>query len=227
MNDQQMGNRRRGGGIAVSGSGTVLLEPTIVIVTVGVSWQASTLGQAKEVVAAKATAARDHLVAAGVSPADLQTARLSVHTVRHREQSASHQPGGGNDEFHVATTLRAVFRNNLDSAQQAVDGLFDIVGDGLELHGLGFDCEDRVPAQVEARRLAFDDARDKATQLAELAGTELGPVRSIREMRHDVPPAPRMAGRAMMATEAAIPLEGGSLSETVEVQVRWAIEENG
>lgn len=229
MNENSDWNRRRGGGIAVTGTGSVLLEPDVASLSVTVRRQDETLEAARSGVATQATAARDHLLAAGVDPADLQTSQLSVHTIRHRpDRPMPLQPAGTADrfpltEFVVATTLTAVFRSDISQAQVAVDGLFDVVGEGLELHGLTFDCGDRSAARTEARRLAFDDARTKAAQLAELAGATLGPVRSIREDGHGQRPGPPLEARAMMTAEASIPVEGGSLIEVAGLLVRWSL----
>jgi len=229
MNEHPPGGRRRGGGIAVDGFGSVVVEPDIASLSVTVRWQDHSLASARSVVATKATAARDHLVAAGVASTDLQTSQLSVHTIRHRPDGPRPpgSPGSQNltplTEFVVATTLTAVFRDDIARAQLAVDGLFDVVGEGLELHGLTFECADRSAARIEARRSAFDDARAKATQLAELAGAALGPVQSIREGGSNRPPGQPMAGRAMVMAEASIPMEGGSLIEDVLLHIRWSI----
>lgn len=220
--DDQIKQRR--GGISVIGSGSVELTPDVAILSVGVSEQAPDLASARQSVAGKATAARDHLLSGGVEVKDLQTSQLSVHTI-YRDGG---RPGSGGQpvriiEFQVATTMRAVFRSSITDAQAAIDGLFDVVGEGLELHGLTFDSSQRAEAEVEARRLAYEDARAKAEQLAELAGATLGPVRGIREGESGFGPEPRPMRRAMLAAEASMPIEGGSLTETATVSVRWAL----
>ncbi len=225
--DDQIKQRR--GGISVIGSGSVELSPDIAILSVGVSQQASDLASARQSVASKATAARDHLLSSGMEARDLQTSQLSVHTIyRDGGYREGGRPGSGGQpvriiEFQVATTMRAVFRSSISDAQTAIDGLFDVVGEGLELHGLTFDSSQRAEAEVEARRLAFEDARAKAEQLAELAGANLGPVRGIREGESGFGPEPRPMRRAMLAAEASMPIEGGSLTETANVSVRWAL----
>lgn len=230
MDERAPRDRRGSGGITVAGSGSVLIDPDIASLSVTVRRQEGSLEAARSAVAAQAGAARDHLIASGVAAADLQTSQLSVHTVRHRNEGPgpARAPDGGTlpgTEFVVATTLTAVFRNNITEAQLAVDGLFDVVGEGLELHGLTFDCSDRSAARIEARRLAFDDARAKASQLADLAGATLGSVRSIREGGPGPAPGPRRLGRATLAAEASIPMEAGSLVENVDLQIRWSLEQ--
>lgn len=232
MNEQPGDGRRqdgrRDGGIAVGGSGSVTIEPDIASLSVAVQWQDQSLASARSAVATKATAARDHLMTAGVAAADLQTSQLSVHIIRHRPDGPrpAGPPGTQNltplTEFVVSTTMTAVFRRDIAQAQLAVDGLFDVVGEGLELHGLTFDRADRSEARTEARRLAFEDAKTKASQLADLAGATLGLVRSIREGGPDTQPGPRRM-RAMAMAEASIPMEGGSLVENVELFVRWGL----
>jgi uncharacterized protein YggE len=224
MNDHN--TRRRRGGISVQGVGSVTIEPDIAVLSIGINWRGPELSATRQTVGVKATAARDHLLASGVDQADLQTSQLSVNTIHHDRGRVG--PDGGRSgaiEFQVGTTLRAIFRNGISTSQDAVDGLFDIVGEGLELRGLGFDCSDRSAAEIEARRLAFEDATTKAEQLAELAGTSLERVRDIRELEQGIGPQPRVARRAMLAAEASMPVEGGSLTETVALHVRWSVSE--
>ena len=211
--------RRRHGGISVEGTGAVTVEPDISMLSIGITWRGTDLTATRQIVATKATDARDVLLELGVSPSDLQTSQVSV-SHHNRNDRGVYKPD--QVEFVVSTTMRAVFRDGVPQSQAAVDRLFDVVGEGLELRGLGFDCSDRSAAQVEARRLAFEDARAKAAQLAELAGSSLGPVRGIRELQEPHGPQPRRRG-AMLAGEASIPIEGGSLLEAVSLHVRFAL----
>jgi len=225
MNDEFNTPRGRRGGIAVGGFGSISVEPDIALLSVAVSVQDPSLAAAKEMVGAKATTARDHLLASGVDATDLQTTQLSVHTIRSHPEGQRQAAGDRSAiEFRVSTTLSAIFRHDLERAQTSIDGLFDVVGDGLELHGLSFDCSDPTEARREARRSAFADARSKAEQLAFLAGVELGSVRSIRENGFGSGPGPMGAGRALLAPEASVPVEGGQLAQSVEIHVRWGLD---
>lgn len=209
--------------IAVSGTGSVDVEPTVAVLSVGVSDQDPSLQQARQAVATRLATARRQLEAVGVAERDVQTSGLSVHPIHDpvHDPGRGHPGGRAGRRFHVSNTMTVVFRDGPVQAETAIDGLFNTVGDGLELHGLRFDCDDTTEAEIEARRLAFEQARAKAEHLARLAGVELGPVVSIVEGREPIPPAGGMLTMARAAETMA--LEGGTLSVSVMLSVRWAI----
>lgn len=209
--------------IAVTGSGSIDVVPTVAVLSVGVSDQNPSLQQARQSVTTKLATARRQLEAAGVADRDVQTSGLSVHPIHEPVHDQGRHAPGGRDRrrFHVSNTMTVVFRDGPGQAEAAIDGLFNTVGEGLELHGLRFDCDDTSGAESEARRLAFDQARVKAEHLARLAGVELGPVVSIVEGRE---PIHHGGGMFTMArTGEAMAVEGGTLSVSVVLSVRWAI----
>jgi uncharacterized protein len=59
--------------------------------------------------------------------------------------------------------------------------LADEVGDHLAIDSVGLEVADDHGAGDKAREAAFHDARDRAAQLARMAGTGLGEVQSIVE----------------------------------------------
>ena len=209
--------------IAVSGSGSVDVEPTVALLSVGVSDRNPSLQQARQAVTTRLATVRRQLEAVGVVDRDVQTSGLSVHPIHEplHDQGGGLPGGRAGRRFHVSNTMTVVFRDGPGQAETAIDGLFNTVGDGLELHGLHFDCDDTSEAETEARRLAFEQARVKAEHLARLAGVELGPVVSIVEGREPVP----LAGGMLAMTRAAetMAVEGGTLSVSVVLSVRWAI----
>ncbi len=101
-------------------------------------------------------------------------------------------------EAEIATNALILRRN--DSQADAVDS-------------------DRV-AERDARARAFEDAKDRAAQYAELSGLNLGKVISISESGGPTPPVPMQAPRAM---EAAVPLEPGQQTVGFSVTVIWEL----
>lgn len=51
--------------------------------------------------------------------------------------------------------------------------------DGIQFNGLTFDKEDKTEAQKQARKLAFENAKNKATEFAGFAERGLGKVLTI------------------------------------------------
>ena len=201
-------------GISVTGVGRVTVEPDIATLSIGVSMAGSDLETIRSGASAKLAGARDHLLAAGVDRTDVQTDRLNVHTSFDSQvRQTTH---------YLNTGLRATIRD-LVAAPAIVNEIFQIVGDGLELHGLTFGTEDPDAGADEARARAFADAQRKAQHLAELAGVSLGSVQSIVEggPAHGGPP--RMLRAMAASAEMDMPIEAGELETSASVSVRWAI----
>jgi hypothetical protein len=74
----------------------------------------------------------------------------------------------------------------------------------------------------DARTRAFDDAKDRAEQYAQLAGLTLGDVISISESAGTMPPTPMPAPMPRAAMEA-VPLEPGQQSVSFSVTVIWEL----
>ncbi len=70
----------------------------------------------------------------------------------------------------LSVTVRRIDENggNLGSI---IDQL--VKGDGIEFNGLTFNKEDKSAARKQARKLAFDDAKNKAQDFAHLADRSL------------------------------------------------------
>lgn len=202
-------------GISVTGVGRVTVEPDIATLSIGVSIAGSDLEAIRSAASEKLAGARDHLLSAGVDRADVQTDRLNVHTsFDHQVRQTTHYLNSG---------LRATIRD-LTAAPLIVNELFEIVGDGLEMHGLTFGTEDPDAGADEARARAVADARHKAEHLAELAGVSLGAVQAIVEGGAAGGSGQPQMLRAMAASaEMDMPIEAGELTKTTMVWVRWAI----
>lgn len=206
-----------GTGIVVSGTGRVAMAPEIVSLDVGVSLSGPDLSEAWDAASAKISAAQQCLFDADVSESDIQTTRLNVHT------SFDRPPDGGGirqQTYHLSSGVRATIRD-LSAAESIITGLFNEIGDGISMNGLTFDVEDQTTGRAEAIELAFEDARDKAVQLARLAGVSLGPVLSMSES------ASFGHGHAPVAMArsvgAEMPIAAGELDQQVTLTVRWAI----
>ena len=94
-------------------------------------------------------------------------------------------------------------------------------GDNAVVNGIRFAHEDTTALDTAARTEAWQDARRKAAQLAELAGLELGKASFINEQSHPAPMPPLR--QAMMESAPATPIEAGDLGVTVTVTVGFEI----
>jgi uncharacterized protein YggE len=94
------------------------------------------------------------------------------------------------------------------------------------IYGISFYVEDQTAAASDARVEAVEDARTKADELASAAGMTVGPVVSIAE---GVPPvlspvyAMGRGGAGAAMAEAAVPVEPGSTTVSVDVTVTYEL----
>jgi uncharacterized protein len=145
---------------------------------------------------------------AGVAPTDIRTTQLAIQPTRTAE---TNRITGYEVTNQVTATLRDVA-----AAGAVVDAAAAAAGDAIRVQEITFSVADETAAKAQARADAVHNALAQAQQLADAAGVELGPVRSIVELPADQP-LPYRAD----ATEAqlAVPVEPGTQQLHVAVEV--------
>ena len=96
------------------------------------------------------------------------------------------------------------------------------VGDGLAVDTVGLEVTEDHGAGDTAREDAFEDARRRATALAEMAGARLGAVHSIVEGGPTGGPGPMP--KAAMMRDAGGGIEPGESTVTAVVTVVWELD---
>ncbi len=201
-------------GVLVVGTGVVATPPDVMNLVLGVSVRRDSVAAARADAARLTRAIVDALTTTGVAEEDLQTARFGVHPeYRHTERRRLL------DGYRVTSTVRVTVRD-LDRAGDVVDAAIAAGGNDVVLEHVAFAVEDDTEPRAAARLLAWNDALDKATQLARHARLNLGNATWIAELTAPTGPVP-MARLA--AAEAATPIESGSTDVTVTLEVRFAI----
>ena len=79
---------------------------------------------------------------------------------------------------------------NLGSASQTLALIVTTGGDATRINSVSYSIDDDSQLVKDARTRAFDDAKDRAEQYAELAGLTLGKVISISEVAGGAPLPP-------------------------------------
>jgi len=154
----------------------------------------------------------DSLAGIGVDRKDIATTAADL------------QPQYGSDNTAIAA-YRATNSINLkirdlDKASEAIGLIVSTGGNATRINSISYSIEDDSQLVRDARARAFDDAKDRAAQYAELSGLGLGKVISISESPGSTPPIPIQAPRAM---EAAVPLEPGQQTVGFSVTVIWEL----
>lgn len=205
--------------ISVSGSGTASARPDEVAVRLGVETTAETAREAVSENSEQMAAVIDALREGGVREESIQTQMVRL---RAQYETVTREPREDRERELVGYTASNIVEARTEDLE-AVGQLLDVAVDAgaNRIEGLRFELSDPAELLRRAREAAWEDAEEKATQLAELAGVELGEVRSIDEATT----APRPVSRAEPALEAelAVPIEPGTEEIRVDLQVTWLL----
>lgn len=205
-------------GIAVSGTGEVEGTPDVLTVSMGISLKRDTIQAALDEGASLATAVIDALKEAGVDEADIQTQQYRVNQ-EFRRAEGEQVPDG----FRVTNVVRVDIRE-IERAGEIIAAGTEAGGDAIAVQGVRFSLEDDEELVERAREKAWEDARDKAEQLAGLSGQELGPARQIsEELQGPGPVDLAQADQLLREDAAAPPVEPGEVSTSVRIEVRFEL----
>jgi uncharacterized protein YggE len=170
---------------------------------------------------ADAAALADQLIStlesSGVASDDVQTANYSIYP--EYDYSGDEQKLVG---YRVSNTVTAKIRD-IGAAGSVIDAAVGGVGDEIQVSGVSFSIEEDEELISAARDAAWEDARSKAQQLADLAGLTLGNAVMISESVAGTPPQPlyREAFDEMATQSVETPIEAGQQQVAVTLQVRF------
>lgn len=205
--------------LSINGHGEVSLTPDIAYLYIGVHTENEDAGAAVAANNAQVEAVMDALIDAGIQVEDISTSNFSLWTSQNYDFEG--QPT--DTKFVVDNTVFVVVRD--------LDQLGDMLGTAIDagantVNGISFDVSDKSAALSEARRLAVEDARAQAEELAALAGVELGEIRSISMFGGF--PGPFFEGRGgggfVADAQSSVPITPGEYVVTVDVNIEFEIE---
>jgi hypothetical protein len=201
--------------VSVSGTGQVQAAPDRAVIRLGVETEAETAENALAQNSTQMQALLDALSAAGIASENIQTQSVRL--------MPRYQFGDERDDrtlvgFAAANFVR-VQTDQLDSLGVLLDEA--VSAGATTIENVSFAVSDQTEFVDQARQAAVEDARYKAEQLAELTGAELGAVLQINESS-DVPRPVRREAE-VMEEAAAVPIEPGTESIRVSVQITWTL----
>ena len=123
------------------------------------------------------------------------------------------------------TNMITIKVREVEDTGTIIDAVAEAGGDDIRIDGISFTVDNPAPYQKEAREKALADAREKAEQIAEAAGLELGEPTYINESG-GYSPYDIAYGISVPAVESA---SGSSISPgeamvTVIMQVAYSID---
>jgi uncharacterized protein YggE len=207
--------------VSVSGTGQVSAQPDVAKVTIGVETQATEAAAALSQNNTQMSAVVDALEKAGVAAADIQTQVVQLQPQYEQPPVSATVPMTTTVPKlvgYIATNLVQVTVKKLDTLGSLLDTAVQAGGNRIE--NISFEVSDPAAALQQARQAAWNDALQKAQQLAQLAGVQLGDVLSINES--SVGPQPIFARAA--STGSAVPIQPGTQTIEVDLQVTWLLQ---
>lgn len=198
--------------VTVIGSGEVQGTPDTLTVSAAMEAIAADVTGALNQTSQRQQAVIDALTGAGIEQRDISTTQVSL------------QPQYNNDGTSIASYRAS---NAIDVKIRDADRASDILalivttgGDNTRINSVSYSIADDSGLVRDARTRAFEDAKDRAQQYAELSGLSLGDVISISEADGTQPPPVPMPRSAMAES---VPLSPGEQSVGFSVTVIWEL----
>ncbi len=199
-------------GITVLGQGSTSVSPDSAEIWLGVASRALTVAEAQSDASARMSQVMDRLTALGISKDQIATVRYNVFPQYSQNQDIS---------GYEVNNIISVKTRGTDGVGALLDAV--VAAGANRVERVSFTVADPKPLTSRAREAAMADARDKATQLARLAGVALGPVTSIVESVSGGTPLPLGMGGDTFAASAP-PITPGEMQIQVNVQVTYGIQ---
>ena len=199
--------------VTVLGNGQVEGTPDTLTTNVAISFVAADVTSAMNQTNERQQAVIDALVNAGIDRKDIGTTNVSL-----QPQFAA---DGATIAGYLASNAINVKIRDISAASRVLALIVSTGGDATRINSVNFSISDDSQLVKDARTRAFNDARDRAQQYAELSGLTLGKVISISEATGGAgPPQPVPMPRAMAA---GVPVEPGQQTVGFQVTVVWEL----
>jgi uncharacterized protein YggE len=200
--------------VTVVGAGHVQGTPDTLTVNASIEFIAPDATGAMNQTSERQTAVINALVDAGIDRKDISTSQVSLQP----------QFAGGDSTaiigYRASNSIDVKIRK-LDAASEALGLIVSTGGDATRINSVNLSFEDDSQLVTDARSRAFNDAKDRAEQYAQLSGLGLGKVLSISEAAGSTPPTPMPYSRG--AEMAAVPVEPGQQTVSFSVTVVWEL----
>ncbi|MDD4873537.1 MAG: SIMPL domain-containing protein [Dehalococcoidales bacterium] len=206
-------------GIWVTGTGKVSVVPDIAVLNLGVSVQKATISEVQQQAANSMAAIMAVLESYNIAEKDIQTTNYSIYPVWNWDKDGKQILIG----YSVINTITVKIRNT-DDAGAIIDAVVSAGGEYTIVNSISFTVDNPETYYNQAREAAMDNAKGKATQLAELSGVVLGTPTYIYDGSYT--PSNYYYGAAYDGKEVSVPtgISTGEVDITLSVQVVYSID---
>jgi uncharacterized protein YggE len=205
--------------IVVTGTGEVQGAPDLGVVTLGVEVRDEDLQTALDQVNEIMSDVTDAISDEGIDDEDMQTQAFDVRQEEPRDPETGELTG---DTSFVVSNLLNVHIRDIDQVGEIVGAALDAGANRVV--DLNFALEDLAGLRSQARRLAAENARDKAEELAQALGVTAGPPLQIRESAAVSPQIEAFEAEAALGRGGGPVISPGQLSVRAQVSVTFRLE---
>ncbi len=205
--------------ITAQGEGKVYVTPDIAYIYIGVHTESDSVASALSDNNKQAQAVASTLKELGVDAKDIQTSAFSVNPQQQFDKNG--QPT--KTVYVVDNTVNVTVR---DLAKLG-DILDAVVKSGANtINSISFDVQNKATAIAEARKLAIQDGRSQATEMASAAGVTLGDLQSLNVYASSgpVPVYEGKGGASAVSVAGNVPTASGQLVITMEASMVYEIK---
>ena len=200
--------------VTVVGSGHVQGVPDTLTADVGIEFTARDVTAAMDQTNGRQQAVIDALANAGVDRKDISTTDVSL-------QPQYDNAGGTITGYRAANSIRVKI-HPAGSASRLLAVIVGTGGDATRINSVSYSIADDSQLVKDARAHAFQDAKDRAAQYAQLSGLGLGKILSVSEAAGGGASPPGVpAPRSGM--QASVPLEPGQQTVSFSVTAVWEL----
>ncbi len=203
--------------LSITGQASVMAEPDVAYITVGVQTQDEQAADALSANNARVAKIYQTLAAFGIEKKDIRTTNLSLYQREERDKD-----GKVTARYYIAENTVRITVRSMDKVGQVLDA---VVKDGANrLQGISFDVSDRAALLEQARMQAVKQGKAQAEAIAEAAGAQLGPVQRISFQALIQPVTRGVAFAAAPKAMDEVPVSGGQMQITATVQMVFALQ---
>jgi uncharacterized protein len=203
--------------VTVVGSGQVQGVPDTLTADAGIEFTAPDVTAAMNQTNDRQQAVINALVGAGLDRKDISTTTVTLEP----QYSTPGPNGTATITGYRATNAIQVKIHPTDAASRMLALIISTGGDATRISSVSYSIADDSQLVKDARARAFNDAKARADQYAQLSGLRLGRVISISEASG---PSPGGGPLAPPRSMAAVPLEPGQQTVGFSVTVVWELD---
>lgn len=201
--------------VTVIGEGKVDGTPDTLTIGLSIAATAPEAIAASNQTSSRANAVTDALAGQGIDRKDISTTTVTLQP----------QYGGSDNTtvvgYQSSNSIEVKVRK-IETGPQVLGVITTTGGDTTRINSVTYSIEDDSQLVKDARARAFEDAKNRAEQYAQLSGLDLGKVLSISETGTGMPPPPPAPVRYDIAAEA-VPLSPGQQTVGFSVTAVWEL----